>query len=459
MDHAQTDSGNAIRDRIVTGNIWTTVLWLSWPSVITMVLQNAYIIIDGVFLGRLSSSALAGVGVANQVMMVLSAVGNAISIGITAIVARLIGAGDRQGAELAVRQSLLLTIAVSAVTGGCGLLAGYRMLGMIVHDKEALRQGTLYMNMLLIGIAPNFLMLSLTGVYRGLGDMITPLVNMGIMTVLSIVGDYALIFGIGPVPAMGVTGAGTAFLISRSVAMLVFFFWLPRTNVKGALRGSWRPHWDSWKRILNIGTPAFFQSTLRSLGSSVYYGMLGGTAQGVSALAALTIGLRSEGLAFMPGFGFSVAATSMVGQNLGAGRPDRAEKGAWAATYLGMIVMGAVGVVFIVFARPLAGMFTQDPHVLPLAAAYLLLNGITEPFLAMSMVLTGALQGAGETRLPTAITIFIMWIVRIPLTYYLAIHLGLQSWGAWAAMSSSSLLGGLAMLVVFKRSRWKEKEI
>jgi len=190
-----------------------------------------------------------------------------------------------------------------------------------------------------------------------------------------------------------------------------------------------------------------------------FFGILGRIPEATYAIAALTIGLRTEALAFMPGLAFSVAATSMVGQNLGARQPDRAAQGAWASAWQGIGVMGAIGILFIAFAHPIASVFTNDPKVLPLAASYLWVNGISEPFLAIAMILTGALQGAGETRLPTIATIVTLWFIRLPLCYYLTLTLGLGSFGAWIAMSGSTVLAGLATLLVFKLSHWQEIEV
>lgn len=459
MDQVAEQSRNAIRDRIVSDNIWKTVVWLSLPSVATQILQNAYSIIDGKFLASIGAPALAGVGVANQVFMVLTALANAVMIGATALVARFVGAGDTEEAEHAVRQSLILTAIVAAAMGLVAIATGYPIMRVIVHNADGYQQASIYLSMLLIGLIPTFLMLTLTGIYRGLGDMMTPLIAMGVMTVLSIAGDWLLIFGIGPFPRMGVAGAGISYIVSRTVAMIIYLGWLPRTHLGKSLRGSWRPAWSWWKRVLNIGTPAFAQGILRTVGSMMYYGILGRSSEGLNALAALTIGLRMEGIAFMPGLGFSIAATSMVGQNLGAKKPDRAERGAWAATWLGMLTMGVTGMAFVVFSRQIAGAFTSDVKVIPLAASYLVLNGLTEWALALNMILTGALQGAGETRFPTIVSVVTMWFIRLPLTYYLALTLHMASLGAWIGMSGSTLLSGLGMLLVFRRSSWKDRRI
>ena len=459
LDEVIAQPKNMIRERILTGDIWKTVLWLSLPSVATMVLQTANGLIDGLFLGRLGAAALGGVGLASQINMILMSIATAVSVGSTALIARYVGADDTKNAERAVRQAIILSVIISLASGVLAYAFGPMLIRAMGGRGEGLRLGTVYLNIVLLGVTPFYLMIILTGVFRGMGDMRTPFWVMVAMTVISIIGDYVLIFGIGPFPKLGVAGAGIATVISRLVATVMYLAYLPKSHLGRSLRGSWRPSWDWSRRILSIGSPAAAQGLLRTAASMTYFAMLGATAQGIYAIAALTIGLRTEALAFMPGFAFSVAATSMVGQNLGARQPDRAEKGAWAAAWQGVAVMGTVGLLFIIFARPLASMFTTDPNVLPLAAAYLRINGISEPFLALAMVLTGALQGAGETRLPTVATVVTLWFIRLPLTYYLAITLGLQSTGAWIAMSGSAILGGLATLAVFKWSNWKDRAI
>lgn len=440
----------------MTGHVWHTVWWLAWPSVVTMLLQTVTGLIDAIFVGRLGPDALGGVGLASQVMLILMAVSSAVSVGATALVARFTGGGDPAHAEEATRQAIIISILIALVSGFIVYIYGPAIISAIGGEGEAIRLGVTYLNILLLGVVPFFLMFVLTGVFRGMGDMRVPLVVMIVVTVISLVGDYLLIFGIGPFPALGVVGAGIANVTSRVAATVLLLIYLTKSQLPLALRGSWRPRLDWFRRILNVGTPAAVQGLLRTGASLLYFSILGMTPEGVAAIAALTIGLRTEALAFMPGFAFSVAATSMVGQNLGARQPERAEQSAWAATWQGIWVMGAFGAAFLLFAEPIASIFTPDPEVIPLAAGYLRINSVSEPFLALAMVLTGALQGAGETRLPTAATILTMWFIRLPLTYYLAITLGLGATGAWIAMSASTILGGLAMLWVFKASNWQD---
>ncbi|MHB1457361.1 MAG: MATE family efflux transporter [Armatimonadota bacterium] len=443
----------------MNGPIGKTVWWLAWPSAITMLLQIANLLVDGIFVGRLGSNALAGVGLAMQIMFVLMSVAVGISIGSTALVSRSIGANDPDQASKAFRQSILISITISLICGVMAYLAGPSAISAMGGKGEGLRLGVTYLNILLFGITPFFLMFMMSGIYRGLGDTKTPLIIMIVTTAVSLTGDYLLIFGIGPFPRLGVAGAGVAAVTSRVIATVLFLLFLRRTAIKDALRGSWIPAWSCFLRIMRIASPAIVQGMLRSGASMFFFGILGSTPEGMLAISALTIGLRTEGLAFMPGFAFSIAAESMVGQNLGAMQKERAEKSAKAAMWQGVWVTGTIGLMFILFARPIASMFTQDPDVLPLAAQYLMLNGISEPFLAVAMVLTGALQGAGQTKLPLYATIITLWCIRLPLTYLLAITFGWNTPGAWVAMSASTVLQGIATYIIFKRSNWAETKV
>ena len=459
MDELPIPSGNKARERIVNDHIWKTVWWLSWPSVITMLLQSLNGLVDAAFVGRLGAAALSGVGLASQVMFTLMACSATVSVGATALVARFVGAGEPKNAEEVARQSISLALVMSIITGGLLYFLGPILIAAMGGKGEALRLSVTYLNILLLGIVPFFFMFILTGIFRGAGDMRTPLVVMTIVTVVSLVGDYVLIFGIGPFPKLGIVGAGIATVTSRVTATVMLLAYIPKSLLRDTFRGSWRPAWGWYRRILSIGAPSGIQGLLRSGASMIFCAILGMTPEGIFAIAALTIGIRMESLAFMPGLAFSIAATAMVGQNLGARKPERATHSAWAAAWQGTAVMGVMGLLFIILAYPIASIFTSDPKVLPLAAQYLQINGISEPFLALAIILTGALEGAGQTRLPTAATILTLWIVRVPLTYYLTITLGLHSTGAWISMAATAIISGLIILAIFKWTRWQETRV
>jgi len=425
-----------------------------------MILQTAYMLIDGKFVAMLGKEPLGALGLANQVLMLLMAFSNAIGVGSTALVARFIGANEQDDAENAARQSILLAVASAFVSGVLLFLLGPSVIKAMAKEGADIPLGVLYLNIMLAGNLPSFLQVIVLGIYRGMGDMRTPLTATIAATIVNVVGDYLLIFGVGPIPQLGIAGAGMALIISRIVSTIILFVQFPKSQIRGILGGSWRPAWNWFLRILNIGYPVAIQVLLRQGAMMTYFGILSRTIDGQSARAALTIGLRMEGIAFMPGFAFSVAAASMVGQNIGARQPGRAMSAAWAATWQGIGVMGAIGLMFVVFSRPIAWFFADgNPYVTPLAASYLWINGLSEPFLAMGMVLTGALQGAGETRLPTLASILTLWVIRLPLTWLLAITFNMGSVGAWIAMSSSTVLSGLAILAIFKWNKWTQRKV
>ncbi len=424
-----------------------------------MLLQTFDGLIDVWFVKRLGTDTLTGVGLASQIMLILMAVSMAVGVGSTALVARFVGADEQCDAEQAARQSILLGIALSIISWGLTYLFGPYLIWLMGGRGNALQIGTVYLNILLMGVIPFYLVFVMSGIFRGIGDMRTPLIIMAIVTFVGLIGDSVIIYGFGPIPALGVVGAGISTTFSRVLATGMFLAYLPGSTIGHCIHGSWLPHWGWFKRILRIGAPATIQGLLRSGASVAYFSILGMIPDANNALAALTIGLRVESLAFLPGFAFGTAAASMVGQNLGARQSDRAEQSAWAATWQGVWIMGLVGLVFIVFGRTMSMPFTNNQEVLKFSTLYLQINGISEPFFAFAMVLTGAFQGAGETRLPTIATVIANWIIRLPLTYYLAITLKLGVTGAWISMSGTTILLGLGTLALFKWSNWKETRV
>jgi len=302
-------------------------------------------------------------------------------------------------------------------------------------------------------------MVIFTAIYRGLGDTRTPLIITILFNVLIVAGEYLLIFGHGPFPRMGIAGAGVATTIARVCGLALSWFFLSRSVLHLGLKGPWQADRIWMKRILAVGIPAAIQGLIRNTASSTYYGILGRVPHATAAVAALTVGIRAEGIAYMPGFAFSIAATALVGQSLGAGDPKRAEHSGWISVLQGCLVMTVMGILFYIFAEPIVSIFTDSREVVILAAQYLRFQAFSEPFLALGMILTGALQGAGETRWPTIITFVTMWLIRIPLTHYLALHRGYGATGAWITMMVSTMLGGILIAFLFRWGRWKSVKV
>ncbi len=447
------------KDTETKSGLHRAVWMLAWPSVMTMLLQTLNSFMDRGFVGHLGSDALAAVGVGGQFMFLLMSVGMSISTGTSALVSRFTGALEPDQAKLAANQSLWVGI-IAAVFCAAGVWPlRHLVVGWMGVDAHAAGLCVRYLSLTLLGIPALFVMLILSSVFRGLGDTVTPLRVMIGVNIIHLGGDYLLIFGHFGFPKMGLMGGATALISSQVVGALLYFWFLQRSALHGFATRLKRLDFDWAKRILNIGLPAAGQNVSRVLSMMVFTGVLARSPQATAAVAALTIGLTSESIAFMPGFAFSMAAGTLTGQNLGAGKPERAERAAWASLQQGLVIMIVMGAVFFVFARPFAHIFTHDPHVVPLTVAYLRIAALSEPFLALGMILTGALNGAGETKAPAWAGVATMWGVRLPLAWLLIYGLHFGATGAWWAMTTSTALNGIVALILFKGGRWKQAEV
>ncbi len=438
-----------------TRGLHQAVWKLAWPSVLTMLLQTVNSFTDRFFVGHLGSDALAAVGVAGQLMFLLFSVGMSISIGTTALVARFSGAGETDEATVAANQSVWISGVASLLCVGLMLPLRGLVVAQMHLDPSAQTLCVQYLTLTILGVPFLFLMLLLGGVYRGLGDTVTPLLVMIGVNVIHLGGDFLLIFGKGGFPKMGLPGGALALLCSQVVGAALYLLFLRRSPVSGLLTRKKRLEMVWAQRILKIGIPAALQNVSRVLSMLLFTGVLARTPQATAGVAALTIGLTSESLAFMPGFAFSTAASTLTGQNLGARDPGRAERAAYAALWQGLAVMFVMGAIFFVFARQFSHLFTHDEHVIPLSVAYLRISALSEPFLGVGMILTGALNGAGETKAPAWMSAITMWLVRLPLAVLLAQTLAFGAVGAWWAMAASTVLGGIGAWWLFKLGRWK----
>lgn len=433
---------------------------MAWPSVLTFSLMTTNMILDRYFVGSLGSNALAAVGVGGQLMFLLISLSMAISVGTTALVARFTGAEEPEEAARATGQSLALALVISAASMVMANAAMPLLLSFMKLTPEAHRQCSLFLGTALLSSIPMFLTVVLSAAFRGIGDTRSPLKVMLFTNVVHIFGDLTLMLGYFGAPKLGLAGAGIAIALSNVAALAIYLRLLKGTSLAGALLPGNLRLVRAWAvRLMRIGIPAAATALLRTTSLMGFTGILSRTAEGTFAVAALPIGMTAESIAFMPGFGFSVAASALVGQALGARNPERAERYGWAANWQAVAIMTVMGAVFFAGAEHFARIFTHDPHVLPLAVSYLRIMAISEPLLGCGMVLTGALQGAGETIQPTIVTGVTFWLVRIPLAWMLALNLGHNAAGCWVAMSATTVVSGAWTLILFRGGKWKKKRV
>jgi len=451
------DGRDEARRIITSGRISTAVWYLTWPTVLTLLILSTYHVINRAFIGRLgeeAAPALAAVGIGGMITMIQFSVMWGLSAGTSALVARFLGAGRYEDAEEATRQSLILGTAAAIITMIPLVVIPDRLMALAGAKDQAASLGSVYLLLLGAFSVPMFLYTIVTAALRAAGDVRRPLYGGAVAIGLNVLLDWLLIFGKGPFPELGVKGAGLATGISRTVGAALIIWFLRRSVLRGAL-AHMRAHASWFRRIMNIGWPAMIQNLLWAAGSTVYMRILSVLPTPTAAQAALTIGFSIEMVAVMPGIAYGMAAAPLVGQNLGAGQPDRAERSVWIAAAQAAAIMTFVGAILFILPAQLGQVFTKEQSVISLVVSYLRFNAPAEPPLAVGMVLAGALQGAGDTRMPTWIEFITNWVVRLPLAWFFALTLGWGVAGAWAAMASSTVLYGFLVTYWFTRGKWR----
>jgi len=432
------------------------VLHLAIPSAGEMLLGMLVGLVNTYLVGHLGAASLTAVGLGVQVSMAAMVLFSAVGTGATAVTARMIGAKDMKGANRVVSQSVLIAF-------GCGLLSSFLLVtfaepAMVLMGAtgESLAQGVLYLRIICI-VFPVSSMIFVGGAcLRGAGDTRTPLLVMGVVNVFNIVVAWVLVEGIGPFPALGVEGAAYGSALARFLGGLIVFVLLLKG--RSGLRLRWRglDREVMW-RILRIGLPASLDQLIFRIGSLVWIRIV--ASLGTVAFAAHQIVLNGESISFMPGWGFAVAATTLVGQGLGARDHERAEKDALVAFYFSAVFMSLMGIVFFLFAAQIVGLFTDDADIIAMATLPLRLIGLVQPFLAAMMVFSGSLRGAGDTLTPMLVNGASVWLLRIPLSLLVVEWLGWGLTGVWMVMALDLTVRGIVLFWQFRVGRWKTIEV
>ncbi len=454
----ETGPGVAPFRDLTRGSLLKNLWALALPMIVANVLQNAFAIVDMIFVGRLGPTAVAAVAVSGLVLMVAWTLLIGIAISTVAMVSRFFGAKDLDQANGVAGQSLILGGVVSVVLALFGFFLGVPVLKILGASPEMMEPATGYFRIVFTG-AFTLIFMFLTGsILRGAGDAKTPMVILMVATVFNIALDPLLIFGPWVFPRLEVRGAAYATVIGQGIAMVLGLWVL--------LRGYSRIHVhlhhfrirpELMKRMILIAIPGTFQGGLRSL---AHLGLIKIVAlYGTLAVAALGIGLRINLLVMMVGWAIGGAASTLVGQNLGALRPDRAEKSAWLAAgiYCGLMTLAGAG--FFLFAEPLFALFNDDPGVIGMGRTYLRIVTLSYPFLGLSMICAMSFNGAGDSHTPALIIGLTFIGLMIPLALILPHFAVPRTSGLWWAMAISITLQGILMALTFRRGRWKKRRI
>lgn len=407
-------------------------------------LQSAFSIVNLIWLGTLGAAPLAAANAAAFVVWAVDALAAIVSVGTNAVVARHVGAGETAAAREATSRAVGLALAVSAITTIGGLLLVWPIFDFMNTDPEVTELGRDYLEITFLSCYVVFIGAAVEAGFRARGDTRTPMKLLIVSLAANAILDPFLILGIGPFPRLGVRGAALATAICRTVAAAVGLWLLYRRGHADA-RASLAPHGLQW-RIARIGVPIAVSQVSFCL---VYMALTRVIAEfGTPAVAAVGIGHKSESIGYFVSLGFAYAASTMVGQNLGAGRPDRARRAAWIACGIASAVSTGVGVLMFVAPAAIVHVFSSDPAVVDAASRYLVIVAISEIFLASEIVFEGAFGGAGDT-VPPLIVAGPLSVARVPVAYLLAVTLGWGTDGVWWAISLSTVLKGALMAVWF----------
>ncbi|MDQ2985664.1 MAG: MATE family efflux transporter [Armatimonadota bacterium] len=443
-----------------------TVWELAWPIIALNSLQVVNSLLDARFISALGGPALNASGAAQSLVFLFVSLAFAIAVGATALVSRFYGSGERENLLKASRQTTTISLFLGIAISVLGYFSLPAICGLFVDPAgEAYREMLRYLGPLMVGIPAVYIFNNLAASLRAISDTKTPMVVSGIQILCHMALNFILIFppralwGVMiPGADLGIAGAGWAFAISAWISALLYFPASGRT----VLGRTWKlqmPEMAWISRTLKIALPASLMTVIRVSSFAVFSMALKHTNEGEAALGAMRVGIAMEAIAFMPAFGYSMAASALVGQNLGARNPERAERLAWAATNQAVIVMSIMAVVFFAFAPQFAAFFIEQPAQRDIAISYMRIVALTEPLFGYAMVLTGAHQGAGDTGRPTWANFISSWVLRVPLVYIFAVGMKLGSTAAWVVMALTQAVNGLIMIYLFRKGDWKRKTV
>jgi putative MATE family efflux protein len=455
---------DAIKDAIrgshhdyTEGPIGRAIFLLAVPMVLETVMESVFAVVDVFFVSRLGADAVATVGLTESMMILVYSLAMGLGIGATATVARRIGERDAEGAAHAAAQAILLGLIVSVILGVLGIILAPNLLRMMGGSPTVIANAA-FMQVMLGGNATVLLLFLINAIFRGAGDAAIAMRVLWLANWINIVLGPLLIFGIGPFPEMGVVGAAVATNIGRGTGAL---YAISRLFRPGARVHVARRHFAfdpalMWQMVRLSGAGTF----QILIGSASWIGLIRVLSSfGSAALAGYTIGIRVIIFALLPSWGLSNAAATMVGQALGAKKPERAERAVWIAARYNLVFLGSVGLLFVLLARAIVSLFTTDPAVAPYAVDCLRIVAMGFLFYAYGMVITSSFNGAGDTWTPTWLNLVVFWLWEIPLAYALAIALDMGPRGVFVSITVAFSTLAVLSAWLFKKGRWKTRKV
>ena len=441
-----------------TGSIRKAIFMLSIPMILEMMMESIFAIVDIAYVSQVSVNAVATIGLTESVVTLVYAVAIGLSMAATAIVARRIGAKDIKGAQEAAVQAIALGVLVSIIVGFFGFLYAEDILGLMGAEPDLIAEGSGYTKLLLGGNITILLLFLINAIFRGAGDASVAMWALVLSNGLNIILDPIFIFGWGPIPEYGVMGAAIATNIGRGAAVLfqlaVLFFGWSRIQI------GFKDMVIRFSVMLNLIKVSLGGIAQFLIGTSSWVFLMRMMSEfGSEVLAGYTIAIRVMLFTLMPSWGMSNAAATLVGQNLGAQQPDRAETSVWKTGKYNAYFMGAVSLVYLFFSYDIVGWFSANPVVVENGGLCLQIIAVGYIFYAYGMVVTQAFNGAGDTGTPTKINLIAFWLFQLPFAYLMAIIFNLGAMGVFIAITAAEVLLAIISMIWFKKGNWKKVSV
>ena len=441
-----------------SGSIRKAIFLLAVPMILEMLMESIFALVDIIYVSQVSENAVATVGLTESVITLLYAVAIGLSMAATALVARRVGEKQIDKARSAAVQALILGVLVAIVVGFIGIFYAKDILRFMGGSPELIEEGHGYTQWLLGGNITIMLLFLINAVFRGAGDASLAMWALVLSNGLNLILDPIFIFGWGPIPEYGVMGAGIATNIGRGTAVIfqLFILFSGKSRIQLFLHNI-KVQADQMWNLMKVSAGGISQFLI---GTSSWVILMYMMAKfGTDVLAGYTIAIRVMMFTLMPSWGMSNAAATLVGQNLGAGKPDRAEKSVWTTGRYNAYFMGAVSVFYLLFAKTIIGLLVENPVVIENGALCLQVIAAGYLFYAYGMVLTQAFNGSGDTQTPTRINLVSFWCYQLQVAYLLAFVLDLGPLGVFIAITTSEVLLAIISWVLFKKGKWKTFQV
>src|SRR5215467_3769330 len=440
------------------GSLRRAIVLLAIPMVLEMMMESLFAVVDTFWVAHLGANAMATVGLTESVLMLVYCGAMGLSMSATAMVARRIGEKDSKGAAVAAVQAILVGVVASVLVAVGGSAIAPKLLEIMGASPDVIAIGRHYAAIMMGSTVAIVLLFLNNGIFRGAGDAAIAMRVLWLSNFINLLLDPCFIFGLGPFPRFGLAGAAVSTTIGRSIGV-VYQMWVlfsGRSRVK-ILPRQLRVHWDVMTRLVRVALSGMFQYGIGQL-SWLFLVRLVSTFGSV-AVAGYTVAIRIFFFAILPPWGLSGAAATLVGQNLGAQKPDRAERSVWQTGFYNMLFLAIVGLVFIFFPEPIIRCFTNDPAVISFGVDCLRIISYGNLAYAYGMVMVQSFNGAGDTFTPTVVNLFGYWLFQIPVAYLLSFHTALGPKGIFAAIPLAETAIAIVSVTLFRQGRWKKKQI